>query len=99
MSDNLQYTDPGWGAQLAAWWSDLQIAGAFLTRLPIRLDVITGLPALARATRCFPLIGLGVGLLGCILYAVAIGLDLPPMLAAIIAVASTVAVTGALHED
>src|SRR5262249_52967080 len=39
------------------------------------------------------------GLFGSILYVVAIGLDLPPMLAAIIAVAAAVAVTGALHED
>ena len=99
MSDNLQYTDPDWGSQLSAWWRDLQIAVAFLTRLPIRLDATTGLPALARATRCFPLIGFGIGLFGSILYAVAIGLDLPPMLAAIIAVAAAVAVTGALHED
>jgi adenosylcobinamide-GDP ribazoletransferase len=44
-------------------------------------------------------VGLGIGLLGGILYALAIALDLPPLLAAIIAIAGTVAATGALHED
>src|SRR5204862_7906526 len=34
-----------------------------------------------------------------LVYTLAVALDLPPLLAALIAVAATVAVTGALHED
>jgi len=99
MSDDPQYERYGWLPRLAAWWTDLKIAGAFLTRLPIRLGDSSGLSALAGAARCFPLVGLGVGLFGGTLYALAIALDLPPLLAAFIAVAATVAATGALHED
>src|SRR4029453_6008608 len=98
MSDDPQYENSGWPPRFAAWWTDLKIATAFLTRLPIRLDG-SGLSALARAARWFPLVGFGIGLVGAILYALAVGLDLPPLLAAILAVAATVAVTGALHED
>src|SRR5262249_59099095 len=82
-----------------AWWTDLGVAAAFLTRLPIRPNSGASMSALAHASRCFPVVGLGIGLLGGILYALAIALDLPPLLAAIIAVAGTIATTGALHED
>ena len=88
-----------WPPDYGAWWSDLKVATAFLTRLPIRTGDGGGMAALARASRCFPVVGLGIGLIGGVLYALAVALDLPPLLAAIIAVAGTVAVSGALHED
>jgi adenosylcobinamide-GDP ribazoletransferase len=90
-------TDPT--VDLQAWWDDLRVAGAFLTRLPIATEGTPGLRALARATRAFPLVGLGIGLFGGITYAVASGLSLGAPIAAIIAVAALVVVTGALHED
>ena len=99
MSNDAQDHNNGWRRAFSAWWADLQIAAAFLTRLPIRLGDRSGMSALAGAAHCFPLIGLGIGLLGGIFYSLAVALDLPPLLAAIIAVAATVAVTGALHED
>jgi adenosylcobinamide-GDP ribazoletransferase len=99
LSDDPHYENNGWPPRLAVWWTDLKIATAFLTRLPIRLDGTSGLSALARAAYCFPLVGFGIGLFGGIVYAIALGLDLPPLLAAILAVAATVLVTGALHED
>ncbi len=99
MSADPQYENNIWPPRFAAWWTELTIAAAFLTRLPIRLDDSSGLSALARAARCFPLVGFGIGLFSGILYVLAVRLDLPPLLAAIIAVAATVAVTGALHED
>jgi adenosylcobinamide-GDP ribazoletransferase len=99
LCDDPQHEGYGWRPRLVAVWADLKIAGAFLTRLPIRLDDTAGLPALARAARCFPVVGWGVGLFGGMVYALAARLDLPPLLAAIVAVAVTVAVTGALHED
>jgi adenosylcobinamide-GDP ribazoletransferase len=88
-----------WPPDFGAWWADLAVAAAFLTRLPIRPSDAGGMSAIARASRCFPVVGLGIGLVGGILYTLAIALDLPPLLAAIIAVAAMVAVTGALHED
>jgi adenosylcobinamide-GDP ribazoletransferase len=84
---------------LQAWWDDLRIAGAFLTRLPIPTDQTPNLRGLARASRTFPLVGLGIGLMGGIVYAVADRLSLGGPLAAIIAVTTVVAATGALHED
>jgi len=99
VSDDAQDQGPGWRPALSGWWADLQIAIAFLTRLPIRPGDRSGMAALAGAARCFPAVGFGVGLLGGLAYALAIALDLPPLLAAIVAVAATVAVTGALHED
>jgi adenosylcobinamide-GDP ribazoletransferase len=99
MADEANNRDPGWPPDLGAWWRDLQIAAAFLTRLPIRPEGPAGLPALAHAAWCFPLIGLGIGLITGIVYAVAIELALPPLLAAVLAVAAAVLVTGALHED
>lgn len=88
-----------WPPDYGAWWTDLKVAAAFLTRLPIGPNNVGDMSALARASRCFPVVGLGIGLLGGILYALAIALDLPPLLAAIIAIAAIVAATGALHED
>jgi adenosylcobinamide-GDP ribazoletransferase len=54
---------------------------------------------LAQAARAFPVVGLVVGVIGGLayLFAVRVGLSIP--LAALLAVAATAAVTGALHED
>jgi adenosylcobinamide-GDP ribazoletransferase len=86
-------------SDMAAWWLDLKIAAAFLTRLPIRAEKAADSASLSRAARCFPLVGLAIGLLGGVVYAVAIEMALPPLLASMLAVAAAVAVTGALHED
>src|SRR5262245_40982152 len=99
MSSDVPGSSFRWPPDYSAWWTDLKVAAAFLTRLPIRLGNTGGMAALARASRCFPVVGLGIGLLGGILYALAIVLDLPPLLASIIAVAGMTAATGALHED
>jgi adenosylcobinamide-GDP ribazoletransferase len=99
MDDEMQDRDSGWPPDLGGWWADLKIAAAFLTRLPIRPSAPAALPALARAARCFPLVGLGIGLAGGVVYALAVELGLPPLPAAVLAVAATVLVTGALHED
>jgi len=99
VSNDAQDQSYDWRRTLGAWWADLQVAAAFLTRLPIRPREESGMAALADAARCFPIVGFGVGLLGGLAYALAIALDLPPLLAAIIAVAATAMVTGALHED
>ncbi len=99
MSNDSQDPIFRWPPDYGAWWTDLKVAAAFLTRLPIGPGNVGAMSALARASRCFPVVGLGVGMLGGMLYALAIVLELPPLLAAMIAIAATVAATGALHED
>lgn len=101
-------------AVLAAWWRDLRVAAAFLTRLPLgrgegpgeidaaeeeldESEMEEG--ALALSTRAFPLAGAAVGAAGGLVFAVALGLGLPPVIAALLAVVGTVSLTGALHED
>lgn len=101
-----------WVAVLAAWWRDLRVAAGFLTRLPLgpgpsRAEMEEGEVeegeaeegAVARSTRAFPLVGLGVGAGGGLTFAVASTLGLSPVIAALLALGATIALTGALHED
>lgn len=81
---------------LAAWWADLKTALSFLSRLPIPVE---GSGVLPRAARSFPLVGLVIGLIGTVAFALATWLSLPGLLAASIAVAATILATGAMHED
>jgi adenosylcobinamide-GDP ribazoletransferase len=79
----------------AAWFADIRAALGFLTRLPVGVPDV----ALAQAARLFPVVGALVGLAGGILYAIALHLGLPPLLAATAAIGGTVLLTGGLHED
>jgi adenosylcobinamide-GDP ribazoletransferase len=56
-------------------------------------------PNLAESAWAFPLVGLIVGAIGGIAYAIALALDLPPLAGGLIALAATMLTTGALHED
>jgi adenosylcobinamide-GDP ribazoletransferase len=78
-------------------WREFATSLAFLTRLPLEPE---GTPApLSQSMRMFPaagaLIGAATGLLAALLWAGGI----PPLLAATFAVAATLGLTGALHED
>jgi adenosylcobinamide-GDP ribazoletransferase len=86
---------PVWN--LGGWIEDLRLALAFLTRLPMPGTVAPR--PLAAAVRCFPLVGLVVGLGGGLVYALGLRLELPPLGAALLAIAATGLITGALHED
>lgn len=77
-------------------WHLLLTALQFMTRLPVPAWVGHG--PLDRAARYFPLVGVGVGLVGAVVFAVA-SIGLPPLVAAGLSVAATVLLTGALHED
>jgi adenosylcobinamide-GDP ribazoletransferase len=95
----MQLTPPRW-SDLAGRWDELRLATGFLTRLPA-VAATAEIPAgaLAQASWAFPLVGAAVGLLGAIAYSLAATLGLPPLAAALIAVAITIILTGALHED
>lgn len=85
-----------------AWLEDLRLAIAFSTRLPL---VGSGAAPgrdpgrIRRALRMAPLAGLLVALVVAAVLAVLDGLSLPPLAAALIAVAAGFWVTGGLHED
>ena len=83
----------------AALATDLKIALIFMTRLPLRhAGAISG-EDLARATWANPLAGALIGAIGGGAYALAFALGLTELLCALLAVAATILLTGALHED
>ncbi len=88
---------------LLGWARDLVFVTGFLTRLPVARMV----PAdpdqaprnLAQAAWAFPAVGLIVGAISGLTLMVASTLGLHPLALALIALATGVVVTGALHED
>jgi adenosylcobinamide-GDP ribazoletransferase len=82
--------------QLAA---DVAAALLFSTRLPLRsAAAITGAD-IARASWALPVAGAIVGLMAAVVYWLARGTGLPPLVAAGLTVAASLVVTGCLHED
>ena len=80
--------------------ADLAWAAALLTRLPVAgRDGREPVVALAASVWAYPVVGAGVGALGGGLYAALAAIGLSPLLGAVLALAATVAATGALHED
>jgi len=76
--------------------TDLRVGLAFCTRLPISSpDGVR----LADAAWTLPVAGGVVGAAGALVYCAATGLDLPPVVSATLAIATTAIVTGCLHED
>ena len=90
---------PRWD-DAARWWDEFRLAAAFLTRLPLGPTALAGEMPLAPASWAFPLVGIVVGLLGGLGYALAAWLNIPAARRRrCIAVGVTIAVTGGLHED
>lgn len=82
--------------QLAA---DVAAALLFSTRLPLRsAAAITGAD-IARASWALPVAGAIVGLMAAVVYWLARGTGLPPLVAAGLTVAASLVATGCLHED
>ena len=88
-------TDANFGTVL----TDLRIGIGFYTTLPLPLPGPIDGPAFSRASWCAPLAGVLIGALAALGYWVAVRLNLPPFVAATIAVATGLLVTGCLHED
>src|SRR5512138_699257 len=91
-----------WSAR--GWLADLAAAARLLTRLPVAEAGAPGDPsgpdpAGSHPARCYPLVGAAVGLAAGLAYAVAAWLALPAFAAAIVALATAMLLTGALHED
>lgn len=84
--------------QFSRAWSDFLQAVQFLTRLPVNRWVNYDPDAAPRCTLYFPLVGAVLGLSAAIVFGLTAG-SLPPGLAALLAMATLVALTGALHED
>ena len=80
-------------------WVDLPAALGLLTRLPVQVDIVRVTARGARAAWAWPLVGVVTGTLAALVGAVAVAGGLPPTLAAGLALAVLVMVTGALHED
>jgi adenosylcobinamide-GDP ribazoletransferase len=88
------------GMTAKALSTELKTGLAFLTRLPFAQPPAPATGAdVVRASWTFPVIGAGIGALGALVYAIGGGLGLSPLVCATLAVAATLLMTGALHED
>ena len=81
--------------------AELRSAAAFLTRVPARLLGVStaAVPDFRQAARVFPVVGAVIGLAGGVVLVIADALGIPAMVAAALAIGTTVLVTGGLHED
>ncbi len=89
-------------AQPAGWgllWLDLRLGFAFLTRLPVAGAGDQPERKLAEAAWTFPVVGVVVGLASGVGLWVGLWLGFDPLASALLGVAASIAVTGALHED
>lgn len=78
--------------------ADITACLAFFTRLPVTVRYCTG-RGFAQAQWAAPVAGLAVALCGAAAFWLTDAFGLPPFLAALIAVATTMLASGALHED
>ena len=76
----------------------LLLAISFFTRIPVRLPAEITPMQLNKASRYFALVGLLVGLICSFFYMVSVEF-LPKSIAVLIAMAASLLVTGAFHED
>jgi adenosylcobinamide-GDP ribazoletransferase len=89
-------TRNGWAHRIAA---DIRIGVLLCTRLPLSASApIEGLDV-ARASWAWPVAGALVGAAGALAFWLASELRLPPPIAAAVALAATLLLTGCLHED
>jgi adenosylcobinamide-GDP ribazoletransferase len=101
MTTNGAWLNGKWlnGTRLGERAGEIKAAILFLTRLPVGFGTPANGSDLARAVWAFPLVGILVGAIGAVVYALAHWLGLSAWPAATLSVAATLAATGALHED
>lgn len=98
--DNSQPNDPfGNRSNAAQLWYEARLCLGFLTRVPVFSIEYSGHSSLAGACWAFPVVGVCIGLVAAIALWLANGFGLASELAALLAVASLILLTGALHED
>lgn len=79
--------------------ADLRTGISLCTRIPVGSAVSLADGEVARASWAFPVAGILVGFGGALAYWIAIRLNVAPIPAAALALAATIALTGAMHED
>jgi adenosylcobinamide-GDP ribazoletransferase len=79
--------------------TDVAVCLMFCTRLPLATSMSAAGGDVARASWALPVAGALVGALGGLAYWLAVRLGLPPLVAAALALAAGMVVTGCLHED
>ena len=79
--------------------ADVAVSIAFATRLPLAQVAQVANGDIARASWAMPVAGALVGAVAALAYAIAMGLGLPPSVAAALALAAGMVLTGAMHED
>jgi adenosylcobinamide-GDP ribazoletransferase len=87
------------GLDVGGLVTDLRVALAFYTRLPLPAPAGADGAALARASWCAPLVGALIGVVAGFAFWVSTRLHLPQLVAATVAVATSMLLTGCLHED
>jgi adenosylcobinamide-GDP ribazoletransferase len=96
----MQTGEPDDRGELDGVVDDLKLSAGFLTRVPVAwLGMLPERPDFRRAVRVFPLIGAFIGIGGGIVLVVAARLGVPPLVAAALAIATVMIITGGLHED
>jgi adenosylcobinamide-GDP ribazoletransferase len=84
---------------LAKIVADIRIAVSLSTILPVGLAKPVNDGEVAQASWALPVAGLLVGFAGAVVYAIAHRVGLPAEAAAVLALAATILVTSAIHED
>ena len=79
--------------------ADMRIGLSVCTRLPVGASEPVGDGDVARASWTFPIAGLVVGLVAAFVYWLAVRFNAAPQPAAALALAATMLLTGAMHED
>jgi adenosylcobinamide-GDP ribazoletransferase len=87
------------GTDTGAWLFDIRAGLGLLTRLPVRVDPARAAARGGAAAWAWPLTGVVVGLIGAGAGGLAFGVGAAAPVAAALAIAAQVVVTGALHED
>jgi adenosylcobinamide-GDP ribazoletransferase len=81
------------------WSDDISLAMGLLTRLPVPHPASVAPDSMARAQRAFPLVGALIGLVVGLIDRGLLGMGIPALAAAALALGASAALTGALHED